>query len=294
MVNTLEYKGNRRTTDDSDRGHSPAIWSNCPIGSIRENNSIGIHRRVQFGQDGFKTSTNVNAAMAYWSNGFNLFGSDGAPVTAYDADGGGITVSSDGDNEGLSLQPTIAPLQIGQAYLPMWWEMRMKTSTITDTKHGFFAGLAALLTLSATVPITAAGALADVNLVGFHRLEGDGDALDTVYKADGVTQVTVKADAAVLVADTFFKVGMFFDPNPAYDIQDPNRSGAARYNLKFYFNGRQLADVKAIPSAAGTDFPNDVRLAPVFGLLNATGSTPGSCTLDWIEYAQLFSREIQT
>lgn len=292
MVNTLEYKGNRRLTDDTDRGHSNALWSNCPILALKENPSLGVHGRIQFGPDGFRLSTNVNAAIAYWSNGFNLFGSDGFAVAAYDVDGGGITIGSDGDNEGGSLQLAGAPIQISQSHLPMWWELRGKTSSIADTKHGFIAGLGALASLSATVPIAAAGTLADFNFVGFHRLEGDGDMLDTVYKADGVTQVTVKADAATLVADTFFKIGMYYDPGIAYDIQDPNRSGQSRYNLKFFFNGRQLADIKAIPSAAGTDFPNDVRLAPFFGLLNATASTPGTCTLDWMEWAQMFSREL--
>ena len=47
-----------------------------------------------------------------------------------------------------------------------------------------------------------------------------------------------------------------------------------------------LPDTKAIPSAAGTDFPNDVRLGWCVAVQNATGTTPGSTDLDWIRCAQ--------
>lgn len=291
-VNSLEVRGNRRTTADTDLGRSNAMWSNCPILSIRENSALGFHRRIQFGNEGFKLSANVNAAVAYWSNGFKLFGSDGFSVTAFDDLGGGITIGSDGDNEGGSLQLQTAPMQISRDTLGLWWEARLRTSSIADTKHGIFAGLAALATLSATVPIAADGTLADINLVGFHRLEGDGDALNTVYKADGVTAVTVEEDAATIAADTWFKVGMYYDPGINPETQDPNRAGLPKYNLSFYFNGRRTATVKQIPSAAGTDFPNDVRLAPIIAVLNATATTPGTTSIDWIEWAQLRSREI--
>lgn len=291
-VNTLEMRGNKRTTPDTDRGHSNAIWSNCPIHSIRENNSIGVHRRIEFGNDGFRLAANVNAAVAYWSNGFKAFGSDGFAITAVAAQGGGITIGSDGDNEGGSLQLQNAPLLISRDTLSAWWEVRMQTSHIDNTKHGIFAGLAALASLSATVPIAADGTLADINLVGFHRLEGDGDALNTVYKADGVTQVTVEEDAATIAAATWFKVGIKYEAGIDPEIQDPNRTGLAKWNLSFYFNGRRTATVKQIPSAAGTDFPNDVALAPIIAVLNATATTPGTTSVDWMEWAQMYSREL--
>jgi hypothetical protein len=127
--------------------------------------------------------------------------------------------------------------------------------------------------LTATSPITALGAIADINIVGFHRLEGDGDMFDTVYKADGVAQVTVQADAITLAADTWVKVGIVFNP--------------LNNELSFYRNGVKLSGTKIIPSVAGTDFPNDVRLGLVIALLNATGTTPGSSEIDWWRAAQL-------
>jgi len=122
------------------------------------------------------------------------------------------------------------------------------------------------------VPIATAGTIADENLVGFHALEGDGDQFDTIYKANGVTQVTVKADAITLVADTYVKLGMHYN--------DRNRI------LTFFKDGVALDDTKTIPSAAGTDFPNDVDLCMTFVTMMAAGSTPGYPVIDWWGCAQ--------
>jgi hypothetical protein len=264
------------TTADTDRAPSRNLWESCPWASIREGVIDGIAYWYDFND--FRLSTNVNAAEAYWSNGFKLFGSDGAAVASADILGGGITVSSDGDNEGLGFGWANYPLQISRDHRDLWFEARLKTSTITDTKHGFFLGLTDAIALSATVPIAAAGTLADENFVGFHRLEGDGDKLDTVYKADGVTQVTVQADAVTLEADTFIKLGMRFNPN---DQQ-------GRWGLSWYYNGLRATTDYNVIAAAGTDFPNDVRLGFAFALLNATATTPGSCTIDWLRVAQVY------
>ena len=256
---------------------SSMLWRGMPWRDIKEGVRSGFAVHYELGK--IKASANVNAAIAPWGDGFNLFGSDGAAVAVLDELGGGKTFSSDGDNEGVSLQQIALPFQISRDHKLFVAECRLKTSTITDTKHGFFWGLAQALTLSATVPITAAGAIADTNIVGFHRLEADGDMLDTVYKADGVTQVTVQADAVTLVADTYVKLGIRYEP-----VGDQ----ANAYALSFWRNGVRLSSSKTIPAAAGTDFPNDVRMGLVFALLNATATTPGTTSIQWMRAAQLF------
>ena len=202
-----------------------------------------------------------------------VFSSTGGLFTKVDAEGGVRTLGSDGDNEGSSVRSGTYPYKIIRDAGELVYEARVKTSTIADTKHGFLLGLCEDTAFSATVPIAAAGTLADLNFVAFHRLEGDGDYVDTVYKANGVTQVTVKADAQVLVADTYIKLGMVF-----------NRKGDNR--LYFYADGIELPDYKEIPSAAGTDFPNDIRLGWFPAVLNATGTTPGDVNVDWVRVAQ--------
>lgn len=274
---------------DLSRGRSQSIFGKFNQLAYDEGRLSAIHYRFEPGRTGFKLSSNVNAAEAYWSNGHNLFGSDGAAVAALAVQGGGITIGSDGDNEGASIRHPVPLFKIARTTKLFGFEARFLTSTVADTKHGIFCGLMDSTAVTATVPIAAAGTLADVNLVGFHRLEGDGDQLDTVYKADGVTQVSVQTDAisttanvhtaaGALAADTFIKVGMLYVPSGDKD---------GSYRLSFYINGVRLATSKQIPSADGTDFPNDVLMSPVFAVLNATGSTPGTASLSRIEAFQL-------
>lgn len=253
---------------DTRRKFSPGLWGNCPWDGIRS----GIVDGIAF-EDDFITGPLVAAgAQALYGN-YHGFASTGGSGADAGVQFGALTLSSDGDDEGASLAAAIASLQITKAAGDLWFEARVKSSTITDTKHGFFIGLIDAATLSATVPIAADGTLADQNLVGFHRLEGDGDKLDTYYKADGVTAVAVKADAVTLVADTYVRVGMRFS----------HETG----KLYFYADGAELPDTKTIPNATGTDFPADAILRPIFAVLNATGTTPGSSTIDWWAWAQL-------
>lgn len=272
-ANTVAYGGL-----NSNKGKSPGLWGGCPIADILEGkdpSTNGIFTHLDFRR--FKTSANVNATVAYWDQGCNLYGSDGAALAVLDEINGGLTISSDGDNEGVAIQQVCLPFQISRAHKRLWFEARVKFSTIADTKFGAFIGLGDAMTIGATVPIAAAGTLADENLVGWHRLEGDGDAADTVYKANTVTQVSVQTDAATLVADTWIKLGFLWD---SADKAGPNI-------LSFYADGVRCSTTYTMASADGTDFPNDVRLAPLIALLNATATTPGSMSISDLWCAQL-------
>ena len=92
----------------------------------------------------------------------------------------------------------------------LWFEARVKKSTLTATKHGWFLGLMTNTALTAIVPITAAGALADVGCVGFFQKETSAGTVCTSYKASGVTAVDVKVDVTV------------FDPEPSTRLLLPD------------------------------------------------------------------------
>lgn len=281
MSNPTRYRGQQgagANAPNNQFGKSPAIWADCPWSDILNGHKPGV-----CDSERFLTGAIVAAGAEAQYGKFKGFASTGGSVAASGLVGGGRVFSSDGDNEGASLSYCDSPYKIIRTAGKLWSEFTIRTSTTTDTKNGFFFGLwDTTQTLSATVPIAAAGTLADVNFVGFHRLEGDGDQIDIVYKADGVTQVTVLADAlgsmptgsgyTALTADTDFKFAMVFDP--------------ADFYLRFYCMGIELAS-KLIPTAAGTDFPNDIGLGPVFSLLNATGTTPGNATWRGYDIAQL-------
>jgi hypothetical protein len=267
-MNVTQYKGSQAAgASDTSRCPSPSIWADCPAAEIDAGYKDGIHIFDDFGSGSL-----VDAGAETTYGPYRGFADTGGSVADGAAWGGELTFSSDGDNEGAGLR-TNAPFQIARAQGKFWFEARVKTSTIADTKHGIFLGLTESTPITATSPIAAAGTLADINFVGFHRLEGDGDYFDTVYKADGQSQGTVKADAVQIVADTYVKLGMVFDPSTNV--------------LKFYENGVPLADSYTVTATAGNPFPNDVRLGMLMSVLNATGTTPGSSSMDWWRAAQL-------
>ncbi len=253
---------------DTRRKFSPGLWGNCPWDGIRS----GIVDGIAF-EDDFEGGPLVTAGAQAAYGRYHGFADTGGSTADAAEQFGALTFSSDNDNEGASIALQVACLQITKAAGDLWFEARFKVSTIADTHFGLFVGLIDAATLSATVPIAAAGTLADENLVGFWRLEGDGDKLDTYYKADGVTAVAVAADAVTLVAATYKRVGMRYSHE-----QD---------KLFFYDDGDVLADTKTIPNATGTDFPADAILRPVFAVLNAASIAGGSATLDHWAFAQL-------
>jgi hypothetical protein len=272
-MNTQQYKGSAGAgLLDVSRGPSQAIWADCPILELMAGVTDGIHIFDDF-TNGPRVAAGAEASYAGYGGGYRGFADTGGSVVDGNEVGGTLVLSSDGDNEGASFRTSVASFQIARTMGKLWFEARLKTDSIGDTRHGIFIGMMADAALTAVLPITAGGAIADVNIVGFHRLENDGDKFDTIYKADGVTQVTVEADATAVVADTFIKLGFVFDPKTAV--------------LTFYRNGVKLANTYTVPTAAGTDFPNDVRLGLVIAVLNATATSPGAAEIDWWRCAQL-------
>lgn len=274
-MRTLQFN-----TPSTTRDPSTSVWQGCPWLDIVE----GVTPGVWFYDDFTSFNKTPATTEGNWTagNGYAQFSDTGGTITAGTGQGGEVAIGSDGDNEGCSFRTLATAFKLARTTKKFWFEARIKSSTITDTKHGIFLGLWEDVALDATHPIAAAGTLSDNNFVGFHRLEGDGDQIDTVYKANGVTQVTVQADALaaadVLVADTYIKLGMRW-----YPTGDPDGSN----RLAFYANGNRLTTSYQMASADGTDFPNDVGLGLVLAVLNATGTTPGTSTIDWWRAAQL-------
>ena len=271
----------RSSTEDTTSIWTPAVFKGINVDGIRMGGVDGVLIEKFFNR-GFKPSTNINAAEAYWEDGWMVFGDGGAQINAVAGLGlaGGVKIYSDGDNEGASIRHQFAPFKLARSRKAFGFEVVLSTDTIADTKHGFFAGLIEDVAATAIIPLTALGALADKNLVGFHRLEGDGDYVNCVYKANGVAAVTVKEDAHVLVADTDIRLGMRYSP-----AEDFNKSG--RYWLRFFANGRLIASAeKQIPSTDGDDFPNDIGLGIILSVLNATATTPGATTFKRVMAAQ--------
>lgn len=260
----------------TDRKPSPAIWADLPEGQFLDPRN-GIHIYEDFKDLATLVTPTITTQILY-EKGYKAFGSAGGTILPAGIEGGsGLIFTETDDDQGLSLAQIALPFQISRDDGDFWWEICLKTNEVANTKHGFFAGLMDAVTLTAIDPITAAGALADHNFVGFHRLEADGDQIDTVYKANGVTQVTLQADAiptgVTFAADTFIKLGM--------------RWRRLQKRLEFYMNNLRCATTYTMAAAAGTDFPNDVEMGFIFAML-AASNDDAIVTIDWWRGAQLY------
>jgi hypothetical protein len=264
---------NGKYSQSSKTSPSPGVWGNCPINLATD--GLSVHN------DDFLTVASIDASGAavtgnYATAGghYEIYAHQGGTITSGSTVGGDIVVASDGDNEGIAIGPNVtAAFKITAANMRrLWFECRFKVDTIADTKNGVFIGLLEKAAVAAAVPITTSGTIADTNIIGFHRLEGDGDKMDVVYKADGQTQQTALADAVTLVADTYKKVGFYFD---------------GLSTVKFYDDGEEVASARLdYDDLNAATFPSDVVLGPCIAIMNATGSTPGSLTVDWVRCVQ--------
>lgn len=274
-MKVVQSKRNLSTTDDTDRSYSPHIWSDCPLEDILSGRIAGVVY-----EDDFVSFPKTPATTEGNFGQYAQFSSSGGTITAGTGQGGEMVLGEATDNEGVSFRTLSTPFKISRASKKLWFEARLKRSTIADTTAGIFVGLMEDAALTATVPITAAGALADQNLVGFLFPEGDGDQAQAVYKANGVTAVTVEDDClnTAMVADTYTKVGMVFEPKP--DLYS-----GTKFVLTYLQNGRILC-TKTIPSTDGDDFPNDVGLGFVMAILLAASSA-FTATIDKVRVVQL-------
>ena len=265
MTNQVGYAGGGTGTEDTNNRPSRNIWKGSPFADIRDGYKGGtaIYDKFNHGPAAAASTTYVSGG------GYRLSTGAGCTIAGDPAQGGGVIMTTGASNTQAAFASFNQPFQITAGAKDFWWEARVEFDAITDAQTGWLMGLADSTALSATVPITAAGAIADLNIVGFHRDEADGDMLDTVYRANGVAAVTVAANAVTLVAATAVKIGMHFD--------------STNNVLTFYKNGVALADTKTIPDNTGTDFPADVTLGLVMaGVSAATGTN----TVSWIRACQ--------
>lgn len=284
MPNYVRFRGNQGdNTPNTDRGPSPFIWGDCPWMEIMSDPGVGYGEFHEFMDANLGITT--TGTQTAWQNGLRYNGTNTTgSIATGDAVGGVVALSNTTDDHYVAIGSGNAPYQISRSHGKLWFEARIKTSTVTDAKHDIVVGLSELTAFAAGVPLTTAGALADKNFVGFQRPESarttagtGGGIMNALYKADGVASVTLASDAATLTADTYVKVGMVYNPSDYY--------------LRVYVNGIEVASSsKLIPATAdGADFPNDTRLCWLFAIMNATGTSPGSSSIDWVRVAQLSS-----
>lgn len=259
---------------DTGRGPSISIWERCPILEILEDPGKGYG----FFDDFIRGDITGTLGTVKDVNQYAMFGSSGATATYDDVAGGAIVLTEATDNESVSMTTEQHPFSITANAGELWYEARIKHSTITTNETSFFVGLMDTIPLIVGVPLSITGTLVDTaNLVGFHFPEANTTAFDTTYKANTVTAVEVNSDVGALVVDTYVKLGMHFQPN---DI------GNGANELVFFIDGVPQAATKTIPDNTGTDFPADARMGPTIAMMMGN-SAAETISMDWWRCYQL-------
>ncbi len=277
------------------RAPSPILWANVDFQQMAENPAFGIS---QF--DDFQNSmtTQEEAARSAWTGGighvlgdinWQAFTETALVVdVALQADNDGVlmldTDGTDDDTVGITGgDNTIGVFKtpaIGASKSDFVFETRVKVSTITDGDLSCFFGLMEPGKLSNGSPLGAAGALADVDYIGFHITEADGDALSIVFNeaSAGVAQSTA-VSSITLVADTYVRLGFKLVT-----------VGVGVAEIRFFVDGVDLGDAFAISIAtANANYPSatDMDL-----MLTATSGTNGAdgddVKIDWVRAAQSY------
>lgn len=292
------------------RGPSPAIWQDCPRENLIARPELGQYFFEDFDQVGGHVSTGsavigpVGKMAAYIYAGGAV--ADGA------AEGGVVTISSDGDNEGVALGSTVGSFRITTTSTlalnqKLWFETRISLSTVTATKNDAFVGLFDKFGSTTGVPqaafpiSTTDDTLSTTpNLIGFMR---KGTAAPTewqfVYQLAGgtavfptnLTTLMNTVTGAVATAGGWVKLGFLFDPNAPFERISSASTGqtagqTAKPLIKVFVNGKPAPAFLTSTNVAGTSFPTGF-MAPGVAIMNQTGSTPGSLSCDWIGCANL-------
>jgi hypothetical protein len=281
MTNVIQYQS---SSADTARGPSPALWGDCPWLEIQGQVAQGRGGYAFFDDfliGGITPTITTAISMASGDVGYAAFGSSGATITYDDVAGGAIVLTEATANESVTLYTEQHPFSITANAGKFWAEARVKVGDIVTLANSFLWGLMDTTAVTAVVPLTADGVTADINYVGFMQPEGDTTTYNASYKADGgsITEVEVNGAVGALVADTYVKLGMKFDPSSAM-------TGTAN-QMRFFIDGVPLATDKTIPDNTGTDFPADIRMGPVISMAVGAGTATDTLTMDWWRYAQL-------
>lgn len=268
---------------DTDRAPSPAIWADCPIEEIHR---LGIGWGFHDDFIGFEDPTTAKAYGKYLKLDTGDCTLSGSPEK-----GGAIKLFGTTDNEDCGIKlgdassaPFLIPANSGSIG-KLWFECRIKKSTIADAKAGFFVGLADEAALAANFIADAGNDFADNDLLGFWNDETDdstGSHVHIVTQKSGAAFDTIVDTAAELAADTYVKLGFKYDP-----------SAPADKRITFYVNGLDVGTYVGENSGDATvylgdttNFPGGEEMAPIC-YLNMASTDDVSVYMDWWRCYQL-------
>lgn len=152
---------------------------------------------------------------------------------------------------------------------PWAFGVRIKQSVLTNSKCGYFVGLALAQKLVGDIVVDA-GTLQTEGSVGFQLKEGDGDKIDLVYDETGQTQNEHDDDYVTQVADTYNVLELYYNGTDIQGYVDGTATGTA------------ILGTGDIDQA---DFPAAKIFVPTFGM-KAAAADDFTVTFDWMYAVQ--------
>jgi hypothetical protein len=244
---------------DTSRGPSPNVWLGAP----------DLSNLVRFGD--CLTDGDDFPYFSADGNRYNLIQADSGSSIAQLSSAGelggilrGTTGATDENEFYISGGTGIGPCaEIGVGLGDVWFETRVRPSQISD--FCWFAGLTVPTWAAANEITDATGALADHSYIGFRVLANALTYIDAVYNtASGGGETVFKNDAQLLVAATWYKLGIRYDDS--------------QKKIYFFINGTNLDPAGVAPTA--TNFPNNIPVTWSMGGKSVTGTT-GLLDCDW-------------
>jgi hypothetical protein len=303
-VNTVEWQANLAA--DTNRHPSKAIWGDCPIETIREDPTYGVHIFEDFIGFGKTTAVASNVGRYYGETGAWISWEDTSctlttPVQTT-PDSNGMLRST---LTGTAHLANVLAYGYGTAYSSgstgpfiytdgvggkLWFEARVRFNSVSASTNIFFIGLAqsgCAVTLAAATSTTtlfdSTDGVGNVDLLGFDILQAAPSVVRGVYGINGSAR-TSAGTAQTAVAATWYKLGFIVDPLAPFTSMS---SGVTlkRKKMRWFVDG---VEVQSLSDTATSPFPTAKVLTPTFHSSNGGTGTAGTIDIDYIRAAQVY------
>lgn len=201
--------------------------------------------------------------------------------------GGVLGLEQDGtDNDEIWLQMggnRYAPFRISDtagADKKLAFEARFKVNTIANDVCALFVGLGEEGLAAASTKTTDTGVMASKDFIGFDTVHVNGGTtginalVNVVYRKAGQTAQTLISSVHTLIASTWVKVGLLYQPEASTDKR-----------IAFYVDGVEQGTYVTAAMIAAATFPDGEFITPLIGTKAGTG-TASTFSLDWLAIYQ--------
>ncbi len=277
---SVNYK---KTSTDSDRLISSAIWADCPIIGLQTHQRDGLYKYDDF-------DAGMMEASSVPTTRYDHYIDTGGTILQVAGVNGQMALLSDGTAaDAVYMNETAANFNISDtagAKFNLWFEARVKISVLTATVPSLFIGLAEKIAVgseaTASYQAVTTGAVTDaISAIGFNVKTDATSEIDYGYGSTTGGQVwtVLKAAAGTIVADTYIKLGFKVD----WEATPSQR-------IKFYINGVEQSTYVTDTLIEAAAFPDAEDMCMVIGAKTGAGAATFTNSIDWWTCAQVYDR----